>query len=113
MSEKFESSIERLNTRVTYQLGRKAVLFDMENSHLFEFDTPYEEFDHIFRRNDDGEHGTYYFRSAFEDLYSNLDDQKFTKIRSKYPSEQDEQVWTSMQLRYLERDLEEFEASDE
>lgn len=113
MSEKFESNIERLNTRVTYQLGKKAVLFDTANSQLFEFDSPYEEFDHVFRRADNGRNGTYYFRNSFQDLYSTLDDQKFTKVRSKYPSEQDEQVWTDVQLRYLERDLQAFEESDE
>ena len=110
---RFESSIERFNTRVTFQIGRKAVLFDMHNSQLFEFSPPYNELDHVFRANDNGKRGVYYFRQSFKNLYATLDDNDFTKIRSKYPSERDEEVWMSMQLKHLEQDLQEFEESDE
>lgn len=112
MSEKqpeFESSIERNNIRVTYELGRKSILFDLMNTALFEHPEEYRQFDHIFRRNDDEASGVYFFREDFDELYDELDRLNFTKTRATYPTEADERAWIGVQDKRLKADLERFE----
>lgn len=105
----FTTNIERNNIRLTYEIGREAVLFDLLNTHLYEHSETYKQFDHVFRRDDNKSTGSYLFRDDFSELYDELDRLSFTKTRTAYPTETDEQVWLSLQDRRLQADLEEFE----
>ena len=112
MSEKqpeFTSSIERNNIRVTYEIGREAVLFDLLNTHLYEHSEAYKQFDHVFRVDDNRSTGSYLFREDFSELYDELDRLNFNKTRTAYPSENDEQAWLTLQDRQLQAELKEFE----
>ena len=116
MSEKkpeFTSNIERNNIRVTYQLGREAVLFDLFNTALYEHSEEYRQFDHVFRVDDNKSSGSYLFRDDFSELYDELDRLNFTKTRSAYPTETDEMVWLGLQDRRLQTELKEFEERGE
>lgn len=115
MSEKvpeFQTNIERNNIRVTYQLGREAILFDLLNTNLYEHPEEFKQFDHVFRLNDNEQTGVYFFREDFSELYDELDRMNFTKMRNAYPTEDDEKVWLSLQDRRLQADIEQFEQED-
>lgn len=96
----FESSIERKIKRVTVQLGRTAVLFDYNNTQLFEHGESYSQFDHVFRVNDDKQNGIYYLRDDFPELWDILTDETFPRLVREYPTETDEQrIMTFMDQR--------------
>lgn len=109
----FTSNIERNNIRVTYEIGREAILFDLLNTALYEHSEEYKQFDHVFRRDDNNSTGSYLFRDDFNELYDELDRLNFTKTRTPYPSETDEQVWLGLQDMRLEAELKEFEEEGE
>jgi hypothetical protein len=92
----FQSSIERKNLRATIKLGRAAVLFDFNNTELYEFPEPYADFDHVYRLNDADQGAIYYPRNDYPHLFEQLDALQFPKTRRKYPSVQDERVMTEL-----------------
>lgn len=88
----WQSSIERYNKRLTIEMGSRAVLFDYQNTRLYEHAEEYRQFDHVFRVNDDGETGVFYLRDDHEPLWDTLVGHNFPRDVKDYPTEKDERV---------------------
>lgn len=113
---KFESSIDRHNKRLKVELGGRAILFDYNNTVLYEHHPPYEMFDHIFRLNDRGDNGTYYLRDDSPKAWEAFVEQGFPRRVQPYPTEGDERLILNHHANKLEEELEAFrtgEAADE
>ena len=115
MSEKFESSIERRNKRVTFEMGRAALLFDYTNTILYEHPEPYRNFDNVTLSREDGERHTLtaYFREDNPELYETLQKENFPRMFVPYPAEMDEECWVNNQDALLAQDIERFEERGE
>lgn len=104
----FESSIERVNKRVTANIGGRAVLFSYDNTLLYEHYPPFEMFDHIFRMNDRGDSGSYYLRDETSVMWDTLAANGFPRNVQPYPSPQDEKLIIAHHEKNLEKELDAF-----
>ena len=102
----FESSIERYNKRLTIEMGKRAMLFDYQNTRLYEHAEEYRQFDHVFRVNDDGEKGAFYLRDGYEPLWDALVEHNFPRDVRDYPTENDERAILTYFDRSLHKELE-------
>ncbi len=102
----FDSSIERVNRRVTASMGRKSIIFDYLNTTLYEHAAQYEMFDHVFRVNDKGETGTYFLRQDFKDLWDKLTENNFPRQINPYPTPSDEATILGFYDQRLAKELE-------
>lgn len=114
MSEKqsFETFINRKNPRINVKIGRVALLFDHENTMLYEHSEEYKHFDHVYRVNDSGDSGNLIARSASEELYSKLLEHNFPRMYRQYPTEPDEEAILSLWDRELNNELEAMELGE-
>lgn len=107
----YETSIERKNVRLSMELGNSAILFDYLNAGVYTFGDPFGDFDHVYRKQDDGDGGIYFFKDEFPELMETLVANNFLHLHSAYPSELDERVWLRREdqklAKYLERMTEE------
>lgn len=90
----WQTSIERYDKKLTVRIGRKALLFSFLNTQLYEHGKGYEQFDHVFRVNDDQSSGTYYLRDEYRELYDALVEHEFPRLFRPYPTEADERTIT-------------------
>ena len=113
LNDEFESTIDRKIIRVTYKLGATALVFDYNNTRLYDFANQYHIMRHVFRTNDPKPGGTYYFADGgehgFDELYEVLQSNGFPEIKEPYPSLTDEKTWHAMMNARLERDLAQLE----
>lgn len=110
----WQSSIERYDKKLTVQIGNKATVFSYHNTNLYEYPEAYEQFDHAFRVNDDGETGVYWLRSGSAELWDALVEHDFPRHTLPYPTTQDEKVIMKRYDAKLHEGLEELlEGSDE
>lgn len=88
----WQSAIERYDKKLTIRIGQKTLLFSFLNTQLYEHGKGYEQFDHVFRVNDDQSKGVYYLRDEYTDLYDALVEHEFPRLFRPYPTETDEKA---------------------
>ena len=74
------------------QLGEKALVFSYLNTRLYEYPEQYSQFNHAYRKNDGAETGTYYLESESPELYSQLNENNYSKSVMPFPSLADEET---------------------
>lgn len=90
----WQTSIERYDKKLTAKMGKKSVVFTFANTMLYEHAEEYQQFDHAFRANDDGNSGVFYLRDNFKELWDLLEEHQYPKLRRPFPTLDDERIIT-------------------